>query len=105
MKKLTITSLILICLFLNVFNPISAFAVTTFKEGIYKLSDFNVSSDIYYTIQNISSDSNVYVLIFDENQRQLQALRLLPNSQNYTVIKLEPKYRLVIIGNGEVLIA
>lgn len=103
MKKIT-TLLILICLLFNLFIITPVLAVTNFKEGIYQLSNFNISSDNLYSIQNISSSDSVYVLLLDENQRTLQALRLSPNSGEYTLLPLKPSYRIVIIGNGEVVI-
>ena len=104
MKKFTIILLILICLFLNIFKVIPAFASTSFKEGIYQLSNFNISQGNNYTIQNISPNDSIYMILFDENQRQLQAINLSPKSINYTLIPLQPNYRIVIIGNGEVTI-
>jgi len=45
------------------------------------------------------------MILFDENQRQLQAINLYPKSINYTLLPLQPDYRIVLIGNGEVTIA
>ena len=74
------------------------------RKGIYQLSDFNISPGNNYTIQNISPNDSIYMIIFDENQRQLQAINLSAKSINYTLISLQPNYRIVIIGNGEVTI-
>ena len=104
MKKFTIILLILICLFLNVFKVTSAFASTSFKEGIYKLSDLNISQGNNYTIQNISPNDSIYMILFDENQHQLQAINLSPKSINYTLVPLQTNYRIAIVGNGEVTI-
>ena len=104
MKNFSIILLIIICLFLNVFRTTPAFAVTSFKEGIYQLSDLNISQGNDYTIQNISSDSSVYMIIFDENQYELQSIHLSPKSINYRLIPLQPNYRIIIVGNGEVTI-
>lgn len=103
MKKLT-TLLILMTLLFNIFLLTPVFAVTNFKEGVYQLSSFNITSDNLYSIENISSSDAVYVLILDENQRTLQALRLSANSQKYNLIPLKPSYRILIVGNGEVVI-
>ena len=104
MKKFTIILLILICLFLNIFKVIPAFASTSFKEGIYQLSNFNISQGNNYTIQNTSPNESIYMILFDENQRQLQAINLYPRSINYTLLPLQPSYRIVILGDGEVTI-
>jgi hypothetical protein len=104
MKKLTIVFLILICLFFNIIMIIPAFAANTFKEGIYKASDFNVSEKNLYNIQNISSTDSIYVLIFDNNQLQMQSIRLMPKSAKYNLVPLTPSYRVVVVGKGEVFI-
>lgn len=104
MKKYTVLFLILICLSFNILVATPAFAVINFKEGVYQLSDFSISPNNRYTIKNISTNNSVYVLLFDENQRQLQTLILSPKSENYNLIALKPDYRIAIIGNGEVTI-
>jgi hypothetical protein len=105
MKKNIAVTLILVCLFFNSLALIPTFAVTTFKEGVYQLSNLNVTPKNRYTIQNISPDNSVYIALFDEDQRQIQSIRLPPKSENYSLIPLEPSYRIVIIGRGEVIIA
>ncbi|EHJ00410.1 hypothetical protein CDLVIII_3865 [Clostridium sp. DL-VIII] len=103
MKKFIIFSILLFLSF-NILLSASVFAVTNFKEGIYQLSNFNVSPNNRYTIQNISPSQSVYVLLFDENQLQIQSIRLKPNSENYSLLPLQPNYRLIVVGNGEVII-
>ncbi len=103
MKKFII-SLILLFLSFNIFLSISAFAIANFKEGIYQLSNFNFSPNNRYTIQNISPTQSVYILLFDENQLQLQSIRLRPNSESYSLLPLQPNYRIIVVGNGEVII-
>ncbi|MDR3598316.1 hypothetical protein [Clostridium sp.] len=104
MKKFTML-LILIVLSFNVLIAAPAFAVTNLKEGIYQLSNFNISPGNLYSIKNISTTDNAYVLLFDEDQRTLQAIRLGPNSENYKLLPLKPNYRILIIGNGEIVIS
>ncbi|WP_297421495.1 hypothetical protein [Clostridium sp.] len=105
MKKNIAVTLILVCLFFNSLALIPTFAVTAFKEGVYQLSNLNVTPKNRYTIQNISPDNSVYIALFDEDQRQIQSIHLPPKSGNYNLIPLEPSYRIVIIGKGEVIIA
>lgn len=105
MKKLTTLLLILICLSFNIIRVTPAFAVTSFKEGIYQLSDFNISQSNNYTIQNISSTDTVFMIIFDDNQHELQSIHLSPKSINYRLVPLQPNYRIVLVGNGEVVIS
>lgn len=105
MKKSIIVILILISLSFNPITLISTFAVTTFKEGVYQLSNFNIAPKNRYTIQNISPEDSVYIALFDEDQRQIQSIHLSPKSENYSLIPLDPSYRIVIVGKGEVIIA
>ena|SRR5471030_243105 len=105
MKKLTMSLLILICLSFNMINATSVFAVNVFKEGVYKAADFNFSLNDTYNVQNVSAKNSVYLLLFDENQLILQAIRLDPQSSKYNLLPLKPNYRIVIVGNGEVFIA
>ena len=105
MKKFGTLLLILICLSFNMFNVTSAFAANVFKEGVYKAADFNFSPTNTYSVQNVSSDASVFVLIFDANQLGIQSIRLEPNSARYNLLPLKPDYRIVIVGNAEVFIA
>lgn len=101
MKKCTCVFLIS---FFLLFNSIPALAVNVFKEGVYKASDFNLSTENLYSVQNVSQKDNVYVLLFDENQLQVQSIRLGPQSGKYNLLPLKPDYRIVIVGKGEVYI-
>lgn len=105
MKKNIAVILILVCLFFNSLALIPTFAATTFKEGVYQLSNLNVTPKNRYTIQNVSPNNSAYIALFDEEQRQIQSIHLPPKSENYSLIPLEPSYRIVIIGKGEVIIA
>lgn len=104
MKKFTTTLVILIALILSTSIVALASDNSTYKEGIYTLSDFAPTKDNLYTIQNISSKDNSYLIVMDENLTSLQFLRLEPKSPIHDLIPLTPKYRIVIFGVGEVLI-
>lgn len=104
MKRFTMLLLILLCLLFNIITITPAFAANTFKEGIYKTTNFNFSKGNLYSVQNISSTDSVYVLIFDDNQLQMQSIRLIPNSVKYNLVPLTPNYRVVVVGKGEVYI-
>lgn len=102
MKKFILLFLISIFLLFNL--TICTFAANIFKEGIYKAADFNFSSQNTYSVQNVSPKDSVYILLFDENQLQLQSIRLSPQSGKYNLLPLKPDYRIAIVGNGEVFI-
>lgn len=102
MKKFLLMFLITIFLLFNL--TYSTFAANIFKEGIYKAADFNFSQENTYTVQNVSPKDSVYILLFDENQLQLQSIRLDPQSGKYNLLPLKPDYRIAIIGKGDVFI-
>ncbi len=104
MKKFTTTLVILIALILSTSIVALASDNATYKEGIYTLADFAPTKDNLYTIRNISSEDNSYLIVMDENLTSLQFLRLEPKSPIHDLIPLSPKYRIVIFGAGEVLI-
>ncbi|MCE5221334.1 MAG: hypothetical protein LLF98_08765 [Clostridium sp.] len=104
MKKFTMSLLILICLSFNILQVTSANSSNVFKEGIYNISDFNLSSDNLYTVQNVSDKNDLYILIFDENKIGLQYIRLTTKSQKYNMVPLKPTYKLVVLGEGEAFI-
>ncbi|MEG2290645.1 MAG: hypothetical protein RR891_08030 [Clostridium sp.] len=104
MKKFDIILLILIILVFITFIATPAFAANTFKEGVYKSSDFNFSPHETYIVQNISPTDSAYLTLYDENQLIIQSIRLEPKSAKYNLIPLKPDYRIVIVGNGEIYI-
>ncbi|OVE67962.1 hypothetical protein CCS79_13485 [Clostridium diolis] len=103
MKKFILIFLISIFLLFNL--TFSTFAANIFKEGIYKAADFNFSAENTYSVQNISQKDSVYILLYDEEQLQIQSIRLSPNSGKYNLLPLKPDYRIAIVGNGDVFIA
>lgn len=105
MKKIVIVFLISVCLLFNVSKMTYAVTANIFKEGVYKVSDFNLSTSSMYNVQNTSQNNSVFVIVFDGNQLQLQTIRLQPNSDKYNLIPLEKDYRLIIIGDGQVYIS
>ena len=79
-----------------------AFASTnTFTQGIYKSSDLIPSKSNTYSFSNISSTDGAYLIILDENQVINHAIRLEPNSEKHVTVPILPKYRVIILGKGE----
>jgi len=105
MKKFTSVFLISLFLSFNMLIVTSVAETKVLKEGFYKATDLNLSPNIIYAIQNISPNNAIFVLIFDGNQNLQQSIRLKPQAQEYKLIPMQPDYRLVIAGNGEVSIS
>ncbi|MVX64977.1 hypothetical protein GKZ28_14890 [Clostridium chromiireducens] len=105
MKKFIILFLIFLCLFSNIIGIKPAFSITTtFKEGIYNLSDFEISPGNIYNVSNISKTNSVRVFIFDKIYIPIQDIKLEPNSPNIDTVPMKSEYIFVVTGGGEVTI-
>lgn len=106
MKKFILTILFSIYLSFNIIGLTPALTnPKTYKQGIYSLSDFNISKNNTYSIRNSSKTNDIRVLIFDENYLLLQNVSLPKNTLDIdTTLPLNPEYSLVVIGNGELTI-
>ena len=102
MKKFIILFFLFVSL--NIINPMSAFAQNILKQGLYNVSDLNISQGKFYTVQNFSKTDSSFVQFFDENQKIIQAIQLAPNSLKYDVIAIEPNFTVVVLGKGEISI-
>lgn len=60
MRKFTSTFLILLFLFLIPSKANAVSNTNTFKEGVYKVSDFNFSEGNLYYIQNVSEKGPIF---------------------------------------------
>lgn len=105
MKKFIVSLLILLFLSFNMVTVMPLAIGNIFKEGFYKPSDFNLSSKSNYTVRNVSSTDNVYVLVFDKNHALYQSIRMEPNSPKYDLLSIDPDFRIAIVGKGEVFLA
>lgn len=104
MKRFIVIFLISLYLNFNITGLKFAFAVpgNLFSQGIYKSSDFNVSPNDVFTIQNVSTDKKMYLYILDENQVIVESIRLLPNIQKFDTVPIKPDYVILIVGEGQV---
>ena len=102
MKRFTVLFLIFFSLTFNIIELKTAIAITnTFTQGIYKSSDLIPSKSNTYSFSNISSTDGAYLIILDENQVINHAIRLEPNSEKHVTVPILPKYRVIILGKGE----
>lgn len=104
MNKFFISLLVLLFLSFNMTTIIPLAIGNIFKEGLYKPSDFNLSSKPIYNVQNVSSTDNVYVLVFDKTHSLYQSIRMEPNSPKY-LLSFDPDFRIAIVGKGEVFLS
>ena len=102
MKKFTISFLVFLCLSFYIIRLIPAFAAdNVFRQGIYKLSDFNASESNSFTVSNPTPTTGMFLIIFDKNVNALEAIRVIPNSEKFDLIPIMPDYRILIFGKGE----
>lgn len=107
MKKLI--SALMISLFLN-FNIVQAqenpqITSNVLGEGVYNVGDIlNLLGDVRY-IQNISSQNTVYFALLDHNRAVMESIIMRPGSGKFSLIELEPSYKLVILGDGEAFLS
>jgi hypothetical protein len=106
MKKFTILLLFFLCLSFNIIG-ITTLAVTpsnVLKEGVYKLSDLNISEGNLYDITNISPKEDAYIIVFDENFVIMQSIRLSTSIKSFNLVPLKTTYQLVVLGKTELYI-
>lgn len=105
MKKAVIIFLLFIyCSFQALLVPTVA-SSQTLTKGFYKVKNLQLSPNTPYTVQNPSFNERIYIIIFDSHATPLQGVRLKPQSKKFNLIPLQPDYKVVLIGDGEVLIS
>ena len=100
MKKfISIFSIFLLLSFST--NTIKAAAQQkTFSEGFYSINDLDTMENVSYNVQNISEFKS-FMLVFDNDQKIEQAIRLEPKSQKYALKPFKQGDRIVILGSGQ----
>lgn len=105
-EKICCVFLIFLCLSFDFFGVIT-FAQPSnnvLKEGVYTISDLQISPDNLYDITNISSTEDAYILIFDEKYVIMQSLRLSPSIKSFNLVPLQSGNKLVVLGKTEIYI-
>lgn len=75
------------------------------KQGIYTIDDLNLSPNIKYTVQNISFNNRMYIMIFDSKPNLIQSIRLRPQSRTINLKPLKSEYTILVVGDGELTIS
>lgn len=101
MKKFIVLFLFSLCLTFIVIGSKPTFAVNTFTEGIYTVSNFIPSKNNIYLFSNVSTTDNIYMIIMDENKTIRHSILLLPNSEKHITVPILADYRIILIGKGE----
>lgn len=105
MKKTVIIFLLFIYCSFQAFLVSAMASSQTLTKGFYKVKDLQLSPNTHYTVQNPSFNERIYIIIFDSHATPLQGVRLKPQSKKFNLIPLQPDYKVVLIGDGQVLIS
>ncbi|WP_291648057.1 hypothetical protein [Clostridium sp.] len=106
MKKFIYTLLIFLCLNFNIAKAQPSIYTNIFNQGVYRVDTIiQVLGRDLSSIQNISSDKSIYFLLVDENQSVIQALKIEPNSPKYDLHKLNPNFKIILIGDGSAFLS
>jgi hypothetical protein len=104
MKRFIAVFSIFLFLTFNI-NAITAIAEPkSFSQGIYKVKDIGLETNITYKVKNVSPQYQSVILVFDGKNVMQEFLRLDPNSTEFFVKPLAFDYLIVIIGDGQVQI-
>lgn len=107
MRKFIVTLLTFICLSFNIYKitPLAAPGANTLKEGIYTMSKLNLSPDKVYSVQNISKDKSISIILYDNDQNATLFLKLAPKSEKQNLLPMKEGNRIVVVGDGELYIS
>lgn len=102
MKKFIYIFFIFLFLSFTINTVATVAAPESFSEGFYYAKDLNIMENVKYCVENISPSYDGYIIIFDDQQRTQQAVRLEHNSQKHILLPIKYNYKVVIIGQGEI---
>jgi hypothetical protein len=101
-KSIAIFSIFLFLSFST--NTIYTFAQPkSFSQGVYKVKDLGLMPNTSYDVQNVSPNSDSFIIIFDSTLRIQQSLHVVPDSSKYLLLPFQYDYLIVIIGNGKLV--
>ena len=72
------------------------------KQGIYTISQLNLSPDADYVVQNNSFSERALVIIYDSKPNSIQFVRLIPQSKKYSLKPLQNDYTILVLGSESV---
>lgn len=106
MKKFIFMLLVSLSLSFNVaatgFQPPSK----TLTEGVYNANDLGIPLNEINYAQNISEKGITYFMIYDEGNTVVQAMKLMPNSPKFQIYpQLNPGYKVIVIGDGSIVLS
>ncbi len=105
MKK--VIPVFIITLFLNFISIGADPKITSniLKQDVYNVNDIIKILGNIHTAQNISENESIYFILLDENESVVQTIKMAPNSPKYQLQKLEPNYKIILVGDGSVFVS
>ncbi|MFW2491971.1 hypothetical protein ACN077_25940 [Clostridium chromiireducens] len=104
MKRFILASIFFTILIFNIFDIPSVAETKILRRGFYRIENLNLEQNTIYTIQNTSFNEHIYIVIIDNNQNLVQAIRLWPQSQKFNLVPLQSGYKIVVTGDGDLTI-
>ncbi|WP_315072176.1 hypothetical protein [uncultured Clostridium sp.] len=101
MKKYISVFFIFLFLSISISTVETIAASGPFSQGFYSLKDLNLMENTNYSAQNVSHNYNAYLIIFDDQERIQESVRLEPQSLKHTLLPLKSNYNILIVGKGE----
>lgn len=102
MKKFFPILLLFLCLNFTTVKAAPAITSNILKQGVYEANDIINALGNVRTVQNISSNNPIYFILIDDKETVIQAIKMSPNSPKYNLNKLDPNYKIIIVGKGSV---
>lgn len=100
--KRFISALSIFLILLITINTVNVAAYPeSFSQGFYSVKDLHLMENVNYAVQNISPNYDAYLIIFDDQERTNESVRLGPHSQKHILLPVKYNYKILIIGNGE----
>ena len=105
MKKFISILLISLCFNFNTVKAAPNVLHNILKEGVYQASTITEALGDIKTVQNISQDSNIYLILLDEDEAIIQTIKMKPKSSKYSLHSLNPNYKIVLVGDGSAFLS
>lgn len=100
MKKFFSILLMVLCLNINTVKASTPITSNILKEGVYEVNAITKVLGNVNAVQNVSTDNSIYFLLLDDKEAIIQTIKMNASSPKYSLHKLEPNYKIILVGKG-----